>query len=96
MLALIEKQGEVVTREEIRVRLWPADTHVNCDANVNTIVKKLRQALGDSFDQPLYIETLPRKGYALIVVLLSRSFQGFGTPSVFSQKTLQKAPLGNS
>jgi DNA-binding winged helix-turn-helix (wHTH) protein len=96
LLALIEKQGEVVTREEIRVRLWPADTHVDHDSNVNTAVNKLRRALGDSFDQPLYIETLPRKGYALIVVLLSRSFQGFGTPSVFSQKTLQKAPLGNS
>jgi len=46
LLALIEKQGEVVTREELRFRLWPADTHVNYDANVNTTVNKLRQALG--------------------------------------------------
>jgi DNA-binding winged helix-turn-helix (wHTH) protein len=67
LLALIEKQGEVVTREEIRVRLWPADTHVDYDSNVNTAVNKLRRALGDSFDQPLYIETLPRKGYCLII-----------------------------
>jgi DNA-binding winged helix-turn-helix (wHTH) protein len=67
LLALIEKQGEVVTREELRVRLWPADTHVNYDANVNTTVNKLRQALGDSSDKPLYIETIPRKGYCLIV-----------------------------
>src|SRR5260370_35706159 len=67
LLALIEKHGEVVTREELRVRLWPADTHVNYDANVNTTVNKLRQALGDSSDKPQYIETIPRKGYCLIV-----------------------------
>jgi DNA-binding winged helix-turn-helix (wHTH) protein len=67
LLALLEKPGEVVTREELRVRLWPAETHVNYDANVNTTVNKLRQALGDSSDKPLYIETIPRKGYSLIV-----------------------------
>jgi DNA-binding winged helix-turn-helix (wHTH) protein len=67
LLALVEKQGEVVTRDELRNRLWPADTHVNYDANVNTTVNKLRQALGDSSDQPLYIETVPRRGYCLIV-----------------------------
>jgi len=67
LLTLLEKPGEVVTREELRMRLWPADTHVNYDANVNTTVNKLRQALGDSSDQPLYIETIPRKGYCLLV-----------------------------
>lgn len=67
LMALIEKQGEVVTRDELRVRLWPADTHVNYDANVNTTVNKLRQALSDSSEKPLYIETIPRKGYCLIV-----------------------------
>jgi DNA-binding winged helix-turn-helix (wHTH) protein len=67
LVALLEKPGEVVTREELRQRLWPADTHVNFDANVNTTVNKLRQALGDSTDRPLYIETIPRKGYCLLV-----------------------------
>ena len=67
LLALLEKPGEVVTREELRMRLWPADTHVNYDANVNTTVNKLRQALGDSSDKPLYVETIPRKGYCLLV-----------------------------
>jgi DNA-binding winged helix-turn-helix (wHTH) protein len=67
LLTLLEKPGEVVTREELRIRLWPADTHVNYDANVNTTVNKLRQALGDSSDEPLYIETIPRKGYCLLV-----------------------------
>src|SRR5271168_5062437 len=67
LIALIEKQGNVVTREELRVRLWPAESQVNYDANVNTTVNKLRQALGDSSDKPLYIETVPRKGYCLVV-----------------------------
>jgi DNA-binding winged helix-turn-helix (wHTH) protein len=67
LLTLLEKPGEVVTREELRMRLWPADTHVNYDANVNTTVNKLRQALGDSTEKPLYIETIPRKGYCLLV-----------------------------
>ncbi len=67
LVALLDKPGEVVTREELRQRLWPADTHVNFDANVNTTVNKLRQVLGDSTDKPLYIETIPRKGYCLVV-----------------------------
>ncbi len=47
--------------------MWPADTHVNYDANVNTTVNKLRKALGDSSDKPLYVETIPRRGYCLLV-----------------------------
>ena len=67
LIALIEKQGDVVTREELRVRLWPAESQVNYDANVNTTVNKLRQALGDSSDKPIYVETVPRKGYCLVI-----------------------------
>jgi DNA-binding winged helix-turn-helix (wHTH) protein len=67
LIALLEKPGEVVTRDEIRQRLWPAETHVNYDANVNTTVNKLRLVLGDSSDKPVYIETIPRKGYCLLV-----------------------------
>lgn len=67
LLALLERPGEVVTREQLRQRLWPADTHVNYDANVNTTVNKLRQALGDSSDKPLYIETVPRRGYCFVL-----------------------------
>lgn len=66
LLVLIQRQGEVVTREELRQALWPADTHVNYDANVNTTVNKLRQALGESTDKPSYIETIPRRGYSFI------------------------------
>lgn len=66
LLVLIEKSGEVVTREALRERLWPADVHVNFDANVNTTVNKLRQILGDSPEEPVFIETIPRQGYSFI------------------------------
>jgi len=66
LLVLVEKSGEIVTREDLRERLWPADVHVNFDANVNTTVNKLRQILGDSPDEPAFIETVPRQGYSFI------------------------------
>jgi DNA-binding winged helix-turn-helix (wHTH) protein len=66
LLVLIEKPGEVVTREALRARLWPSDTHVNYDANVNTTVNKLRQVLGDSPEQPAFVDTIPRKGYSFV------------------------------
>src|ERR1700736_2267770 len=66
LLALLQKPGEIVTREELRMQLWPADTHVNYDANVNTTVNKLRQVLGDSPDQPAFVATIPRKGYSFV------------------------------
>jgi len=66
LLVLVHNQGEVVTREQLKQTLWPADTHVNYDANVNTTVNKLRQALGESTDKPTYIETIPRRGYSFI------------------------------
>src|SRR5713226_9645464 len=64
--ALLQKPGEIVTREELRLQLWPTDTHVNYDANVNTTVNKLRQVLGDSPDRPAFVETIPRKGYSFV------------------------------
>jgi TolB-like protein/DNA-binding winged helix-turn-helix (wHTH) protein/Flp pilus assembly protein TadD len=65
--ALVERPGEVVTREELRTRLWAADTFVEFDDSLNHAVKKLRQALGDTSDDPQFIETLPRYGYRLMV-----------------------------
>lgn len=64
LITLLERPGEIVTREELRARLWPSDTHVNFDANVNTTVNKLRQILGDSNEQSAYVRTLPRMGYS--------------------------------
>jgi DNA-binding winged helix-turn-helix (wHTH) protein len=66
LLALLQKSGEIVTREELRLQLWRADTHVNYDANVNTTVNKLRQVLGDSPERPAFVETIPRKGYCFV------------------------------
>src|SRR6266852_2209187 len=69
LLALLEKPGEVVTREALCKRLWPSDTHVNYDANVNTTVNKLRQVLRDSPDQPVFVDTIPRKGYSFVAAI---------------------------
>jgi len=66
LLILINRAGEVVTRETLRARLWPTDSQINYDANVNTTVNKLRQVLGDSPDRPTFVETIPRKGYTFI------------------------------
>jgi DNA-binding winged helix-turn-helix (wHTH) protein len=67
LLILLNRAGEVVTREEVRRHLWPENPQVNFDANVNTSMNKLRQALGDSPENPAYIETIPRKGYSFLV-----------------------------
>ncbi len=63
---LLEAQGNVVTREQLRSALWPADTFVDFEHGVNTAVKKLRQALEDSADNPRFVETLPKFGYRFI------------------------------
>ncbi len=63
---LLERPGEVVTREELREKLWPADTFVDFDRSLNTTVNKLRGALGDSADRPQFVETVPKRGYRFI------------------------------
>src|SRR5215475_11259154 len=63
---LLERSGEVVTREELRQKLWPADTFVDFDTGLNSAIKKLRDVLGDSAEEPRYIQTLPRRGYRFI------------------------------
>lgn len=66
LVALLEKPGEVVTREDLRQRLWPSDTFVDFDHSLNTAINKLRDALGDGAANPRFIETLPRRGYRFI------------------------------
>src|SRR6266481_1437221 len=63
---LQEHPGEVVTREELRKRVWPTDTFVDFDHGINNAIKRLREALADSAETPKYIETLPRRGYRFI------------------------------
>src|SRR6516162_5712833 len=67
LLMLVKRRGGVVTREEIKKRLWPNDTVVEFDHSIQTAISKLRQVLGDSADSPKYIETVARRGYRLMV-----------------------------
>ena len=64
---LLQRPGEVISRREFHEKLWPADTFVDFDTGLNSAVKKLRDTLGDSSEKPRYIETVPRRGYRLIV-----------------------------
>jgi Tol biopolymer transport system component/DNA-binding winged helix-turn-helix (wHTH) protein len=69
LVHLLEHAGEIVTREELRGVLWPSDTFVDFDHSLNTAMMKLRNALGDSADAPLYIETIPKRGYRFVAPL---------------------------
>ena len=62
---LLERPGEVVTRDELQKRLWP-DTFVDVDHNLNTAINKIREVLGDSAESPHFVETLPRRGYRFV------------------------------
>src|SRR5580704_8709297 len=63
---LLETAGVLVTREELQGALWPADTFVDFDTSLNTAIKRLREALGDSAAVPVFIETIPRRGYRFL------------------------------
>jgi cholera toxin transcriptional activator len=63
---MLERPGDVLTRDEIRQKLWPSDTFVDFDHSLNTAVNKLREALGDSASSPRYVETLARRGYRFL------------------------------
>jgi len=66
LLTLLDRPGQLVTREDLKKRLWPPDTFVDFDQSLNKAVNRLRKALGDSADKPRFIETLPRKGFRFI------------------------------
>jgi TolB-like protein/DNA-binding winged helix-turn-helix (wHTH) protein/Flp pilus assembly protein TadD len=66
---LLERSGTIVTREELRTKLWPTDTFVDFEHSLNTAVRKLRDALGDVAENPIFVETIPRKGYRFIAPL---------------------------
>jgi DNA-binding winged helix-turn-helix (wHTH) protein len=66
---LLEHPGEMVSREELRLRLWRDDTTVDFENSLNTAVNKLREALGDTAASPRYVETLPRRGYRFLARL---------------------------
>jgi len=88
---LLQKPGEVVTREELRNHNWPPDTFVDFDNSLNTAINKLREALGDSADNPRFIETLPRRGYRFIAPV--ECFDGKRAGRAPLQKTRSLAAL---
>src|SRR5215472_1559714 len=71
LAVLLQRPGDVVTREELRSQIWPEDTFVDFDNSLNTAINKLRESLGDSADNPRFIETLPRRGYRFIAPVTS-------------------------
>src|SRR5579863_3528801 len=74
--ALLERPGEIVTREELRSQIWSADTFVDFDNSLNTCINKLREALGDSADRPRFIETIPRRGYRFVAPVTGNDRKG--------------------
>ena len=85
LAALLERPGQLVTREELRSRLWPDNRVVEFEQGLNAIINRLREALGDSAESPKYIETLPRRGYRFIGT--------FGGPAkAGTATTVQEAP----
>src|SRR5712691_1500597 len=92
---LLERPGEVVTREEIRKRLWPNDTVVEFDHGINVAIRKLRLALEDSAEVPHYIETVARRGYRLMVPVewVRRQVAGGHEGSELEPETSDKAKL---
>jgi len=77
LIILLERPGEVVTREELQRTLWPQDTFVDFDHGVNTAINKIRQALGDSAENPRFVETVARRGYRFIAPV---EIVGAGSP----------------
>ena len=85
---LIEQPGEIVTREELCRRLWPGDTFVDFEHSLNTAVRRLREALSDSSENPVFIETLQRRGYRFIAPVV------FGENPEISKSSSQGRPVG--
>jgi DNA-binding winged helix-turn-helix (wHTH) protein/tetratricopeptide (TPR) repeat protein len=91
LTVLLKRPGEVVTREELRAQIWPSDTFVDFDNGLNTTINKLREALGDSADNPRFVETLPRRGYRFIA-----SVTGDGRESVVAATGVPGAKQGRN
>ena len=94
LITFLEHPGEIVTREELRQRLWPEGTYVDFDGSLNVILKKLRAAIDDDSDNPRFIETIPRRGYRFIapVVLCGRNQAPVPASAVETQQSAGAPP----
>jgi Tol biopolymer transport system component/DNA-binding winged helix-turn-helix (wHTH) protein len=81
LMALLERPGEVVTRDALRQRLWAEDTFVDFEHGLNAAVKRLRDTLGDSADSPRFVETVPRRGYRFIAPVHGEGERSEGLPA---------------
>jgi TolB-like protein/DNA-binding winged helix-turn-helix (wHTH) protein/Flp pilus assembly protein TadD len=95
LVVLLEHAGEVVTREQLRQKLWPSDTFVDVDNSVNAAINRLRDALADSAESPRYVETLPRRGYRFVapVTAVSTSDRGSGFANAPSEILQTERPV---
>src|SRR5437016_13257456 len=95
LTVLLQRPGEVVTREELRSENWSADTFVDFDNSLNTAINKLREALGDSADNPRFIETLPRRGYRFITPVTNegREASATGAAAVSDKRAWRTAAI---
>jgi cholera toxin transcriptional activator len=98
LVLLMERAGAIVTREEVRQKLWPADTFVDFDHSLNTIINKLREVLGDSASNPRFIETLAKRGYRFLpaVESVARGKTEGGVSSSEVQSPTAKSPTTTS
>jgi len=92
LIMLLEKSDDVVSRDELRERLWPADTFVDFDHGLNTAINQVRTALGDSAANPKFIQTLPRRGYRFIgpVQIVARENAGAGAGAENHDKLISR------
>jgi TolB-like protein/DNA-binding winged helix-turn-helix (wHTH) protein len=88
LVLLLERPGEVVTREELQRQLWPADTFVDFDVGLNSAIKRLRDTLCDTAESPRYIETLPRRGYRFVAPVEKEESQPISATSDAKQATM--------
>src|SRR5580693_5864310 len=93
---LVRHPGEVVTREELQKKLWPADTFVDFDHGLNKAINKIRDALGDSAESPRFVETVARRGYRFLVEVKAADADPVRSPEIATQPHPAPAPQDRS
>src|SRR5215470_10540362 len=93
LIILLENPGRVVTRDELRTKLWPADTFVDFDHSLHNAIARLREALGENANSPRFVETLPRRGYRFIGLLDSPVVPPSAGPEVRRSDQFRRALL---
>jgi TolB-like protein/tetratricopeptide (TPR) repeat protein len=92
---MLQRPGEVITRDELRQRLWPEGTFVDFEHSLNAAIKRLRAALGDDADKPMFIETVPRRGYRFVATVPAQSRDAATASSATPRVRLVVLPFSN-